>query len=285
MLTKVTVYSQWDNVDPLVLNVVNRPDDDLFEVRNMDGLGDVAAAVNTTELGSVAGESFAGTNVGKRNIVATIGLTPDWDEWTISRLRRKLADYFTTQLRVRLVFESQEFSPVEISGWVESNEPNMFSKDPEQVISIICPDLYFKSVDPTVINGQTDQAPQAIPYEGNVETGFLLTVNGRTGAGSDPTWVKVQVNDSLENSIQVANPLALNNNFIMSSVPRDKYLKQVTLAGALVENLLNGATLIDLNDRDDRWPLLGPGTVDFAVTSQVSVQTWVLSYFNLFGSL
>lgn len=285
MLTKVTVYSQWDNVDPLELNVINRPDTDLFEVRNIDGLGDVAAEVNTTPLGSIPGETFVGSSIGKRNIVLTAGLTPDWDEWTISRLRRHLAKYFTTQLYVRMVFETQEFSPVEILGYVESNEPNMFSKDPEQVISVICPSLYFKSVDPTVINGQTDMDPYEIQYEGNVETGMLVQVNGRTIAGGDPTWVKVRVNDSLENSIQVPNPITLNQNFLMSTIPGDKYLRQVNLAGELVENLLNLMILIDNNDRDDRWPMIGPGTQDFAVTSQSGVQTWVLTYYNLFGSL
>ena len=284
MLTKVTVHSQWANVDPLVLNITNRPETDLFESRNIDGLGSVKADVNTTSLGSVDGESFVGSNVGKRNIVFTIGLTPDWDQWTVSRLRRVLDKYFMPQLSVRMVFETMEFSPVEISGYVESNEPNMFSKDPEHVISVISPELYFKSVNPTVILGQTDMDPMEIDYEGNVETGMIVVVNGRTGAGTDPTLVKIRVNDPLENSIEVPSPVTLNEDYVMSSIPGDKYVRRVEADGDYV-NLLNSAVILDNNDRDRRWPLIGPGTIDFAVTSDADIQEWVLTYHNLFGSL
>ena len=126
MLTKVTAYSQWSNLDPLVFNVINRPETDLFEVRNIDGLGAVKADVNTTPLGSVDGESFVGSSVGKRNIVLTLGLTPDWNDWTMSRLRRLLDKYFMPKLKIRFVFETMEFSPVEIFGYIESNEPNIY---------------------------------------------------------------------------------------------------------------------------------------------------------------
>jgi hypothetical protein len=170
VLTKVTAYSQWANVDPLVLNVINPSDTDLFEVRNIDGLGPVKADVNTTPR-SIPGVSFVGTNVGGRNIVLTLGLNPDWDDWTFSRLRRFLDKFFMPEQQVRLVFETMEFSPVEISGYIEANEPNMFSKDPEHQISIICPDLYFRSVDIVTYLARTDEDPLEIDYEGNVATG------------------------------------------------------------------------------------------------------------------
>lgn len=283
MLTKVTVYSQWSNLDPLVLNVVNRPDDDLFEVRNIDGLGDVTAEINTTKLGSIPGESFVGSNVGKRNIVLTLGLSPDWNTWTMSRLRRLLNKYFTSQLRVRMVFETQEFSPVEISGYVESNEPSMFSKDPEHVISVICPDLYFRAVDPTIIEGQTDMDPLEITYEGNVDTGMNVIVLDTFTPGDDPVWAKIQVNDPLENSIYVPDPTLFNENLHYNSVPGDKYIKRINIAGPET-SLLNSAIITDDNDRDRQWPRIGPGTIDFAVTSD-QLLAWQLTYYDQFASL
>lgn len=283
MLTKVTAYSQWTNVDPLVLTVVNRPDTDRFQLRNADGLGAVTAEVNTTKLGSVDGEDFVGSNVGKRNIVLTIGLQPDWDTWTMSRLRRVLDKYFMPKLTIRLVFETMEFSPVEIFGHIESNEPNMFSKDPEHVISIICPQLYFRSVDPTVIEGQTDMDPLEIEYEGNVETGIeVLLLDG--GVGGDPAWAKIQVNDPLENSIQVSEPTLFNENLRMSSIPGDKHIARVNIAGPET-SLLNSAIIIDENNRNRQWPKIGPGTIDFAVTTDVGPKAWSLTYYNQFASL
>lgn len=283
MLTKVTVYSQWANIDPLVLNIINRPDTDLFEVRNIDGLGEVKADVNTAPLGSVDGESFIGAGVGKRNIIFTIGLTPDWNEWTVSRLRRLLAKYFASKLKVRLVFESMEFAPVEISGYVESNEPNMFSKDPEQQISIICPDLYFKSVDPVVINGNSDMAPIDIDYEGNVETGINVSVRKYNNGDPDATFAKIRVDDPLENSIQVAQPAGFRETFIMNSIAGDKYLRRINFEGHK-SNLLNSAIIIDNNSRKRRWPMVGPGTDKFRVEADV-IQRWTLTYYPLYGSL
>lgn len=282
MLTKVTAYSQWANVDPLVFNVINRPETDLFEVRNIDGLGSVKADVNTTPYGSVAGESFVGSNVGKRNIVMTIGLDPDWDDWTVSRLRRLLDKTFMPQLQVSLAFETMEFSPVEISGYVESNEPNMFSKDPEHQISIICPDLYFKSVDPVIITGQTDDDPKEIEYEGNVESGMTVRVSKLSG--SDPNHVGIRVNDPNDTYIEAGpvtgNAVTSGKDLYMNSVPGDKYIKTITNdVSATVVNLLSVSEIVQ------RWPVIGPGTETFDIFSNAGVQSWSMSYYNLFGSL
>jgi hypothetical protein len=285
VLTKITAHSQWANVDPLDFNVINRPDTDLFEVRNIDGLGPVKANVNTTPMGSVDGESFVGSSVGKRNIVLALGLTPDWDQWTVSRLRRLLDKYFMPKLETRLVFESMEFSPVEISGYVESNEPNMFSKDPEHQISIICPELYFKSVDPvTIATGQTDQVPWPIDYEGNVETGLIVRVSKMSGA--DPTYANVGVHDSDGTYIEVqdlasGHPVDSTKDLYVNTVPGDKYAKTITNAAGpvTVKNLLNYVTF------QPTWPVIGPGTESFYVASDAGVQSWVMSYYNRFGSL
>lgn len=281
MLTKVTAYSQWASIGPLVLNIMNRPDTDLFEVRNIDGLGAVKANVNTTPFGSIAGESFIGTSVGKRNLVLTLGLDPDWNDWTISKLRRLLDNTFMPQQSIRLVFESLEFSPVEISGWIESNEPNMFSKDPEQQISIICPDLYFKSVDPVVIQGESDQIAWPITYEGNVETGINVQVSKKSG--SDPVYTYVRVHDPDPRYLRVTDlvsghPLATNKDLFMNSIPGDKYVESRTTANVKTNLLAN--TLLVPN-----WPTINPGTETFDVYSDVGVQNWTLTYYNLFGSL
>lgn len=265
-----------------MLNIINRPDTDLFEVRNIDGLGAVKATVNTVPFGSVDGESFVGTNVGKRNIVLTLGLDPDWDNWTISKLRRLLDRTFMPQQSVTLQFESMEFSPVEISGWIESNEPNMFSKDPEQQISIICPDLYFKSIDAVVISGQSDQIPWPIDYEGNVETGLNVRVSKLSG--TDPTNMRVKLMDPNESSIFVTPtfaPVDANHDLFVNTVPGNKYIQRISNnpGVATVDNLLSASAI------NPRWLKIGPGTDTFQVIPDQGVSSWVLTYWNLFGSL
>lgn len=288
MLTKITAYSQWVGVGTLVLNVSNRPETDLFEVRNIDGLGAVKADVNTIPLGSVDGEYFAGTSVGKRNIVLTLGLTPDWNVWSIPKLRRLLDKYFSPKQLIRLVFESTEFPPVGINGYVESNDPNMFSKDPEHQISIICPDLYFKALDAIVIAGKTSDVPLAIDYLGNVETGMHVEVVRGVDA-VNPTSAHIATTGGSPffpygDYIDVAGlaggapVVELNKKLVMNSIPGDKYIRKVDQF-LNKTNLLNYATVVK------RWPVIGPGTDTFAVTSNAGVQDWTLTYFDLFGSL
>lgn len=284
MLTKITAYSQWSTVDPLVLNVVNRPDTDLFEVRNVDGLGAVKADVSTARMGSVPGAQFMGSSTGARNIVLTLGPTPDWETWTMSKLRRELDRYFMPEQTIRLVLETQEFSPVEIFGYIEANEPQIFSKDPEHQVSIICPGLYFRSVDPVVIEGVTNQSPVLIDYEGNVETGIVVTVE-RPGTEGGTQWYETRVNDPLQNYIRIP-PIFVSSDveYIMSSVAGDKYIKNV-YENESVANLLNIAEIVDDNTRDPRWPMIGPGTIDFEVATNHVSSPWTLSFHNLFGSL
>ena len=81
--------------------------------------------------------------------------------------------------------------PVEITGVVESVAVNQFSKDPELLISIICPDPYFTSVDPNVITGQSVRsggALSSIDYNGSVESGIHVEVTFVSGTPSYSHW-------------------------------------------------------------------------------------------------
>jgi len=287
VLTKVTAYSQWASIDPLVLNVINPLDTDLFEVRNIDGLGSVKADVNTTPR-ATPGESFSGTNVGNRNIVLTLGLNPDWNDWTFSRLRRFLDKFFMPQQKIRLVFETMEFSPVEISGYVEGNEPNLFSKDPEHQISIICPDLYFRSVDPVNISfGRSDEDPTPIEYEGNVETPIAVRIEKLFGdPGADPTniWINI-IEGALTRASQMwapgGAPVVDATHFVqLDSTPGQKSVMKYSTGAGDPVNLLNTSSF-DFG----KWPVIDPGTTEVSVTSNAGIQSWTMTYFNLFGSL
>ena len=128
MLTTVEAYSAWKSA-PLLPLSAHGPETDLLQVRNIEGLGPVKANVNTSLLGSLDGEAYTGASIPKRNILITLGLNPDWDNWSMEQLRRLVYSYFVSKLRTRLVFRSDTFPPVEISGVVESCEPVLFTKD------------------------------------------------------------------------------------------------------------------------------------------------------------
>lgn len=288
MLTKVTAYGPLPSVPALVFNLVNIPDSDLYQMRNIDGLGPVKANVNTTPSASVKGESYSGSTVGKRNILFTIGLISDWQSWTPATLRKNLESYFSTGQDLTLIFESDERPPVVISGYVESNDPNIFSKDPENVVSIICPQPDFVTVDPFVVTGDTTTYPVTIDYHGTVEAGLLLEITG-TDAGS-PTLVHVDLTPDgitpvipfdVQTFTEVTGPiLDGTKDFSMSSIPRQKYVKNIAHADSAETDIIGWITPGSI------WPKFQPGNnIANIYTNHTSPFDWRLTYYERYGSL
>lgn len=284
MLQKVSVYSSFPSVPPLVLNFQDISEDDLYKVRNLDGLGPVKASISTTPLGSSRGSSYGGSSVGERNLVFTLGFEPDWGNWTITKLRRNLDTYFMPQSSVTLIFESEENSPVVISGYVEANEPSIFSKDPEQQVSIICPDPDFVAVDPVTITGLTTDPAIDITYNGTQDTGigFELTRNSGTDA-SALTIALAYTGQPPTPPFQVSGPgsalIDATHKFVMSSVTKAKYAQQVRLSDGLITNLLPYVTI------PPKWPKLVQGINNLDIVSNNGVQNWSLTYYERYGSL
>jgi hypothetical protein len=277
VLATIAVYSVWDSA-PVVPLSDGGPQTDLFQVRDIQGLEPVKASINTTPFGSVDGDSFVGADIPKRNIVLTIGLNPDWADWSMATLRRALYAYFMTKQRVRLVFSSDDdFPDVEISGYVESNEPTIFSKDGEIPISIVCPDPYFTAVEATVVAGIANAAPREVDYIGSIETGLNVKVTSLPGPV--PTVIGVQIGDPTVTSFRVDGSVSATKYLSVNTIPGQKYVQNVELGSGLITNLLpkleSGYT----------WPTLKPGTNLVSVTTNGGQQDWELSYFARFGGL
>lgn len=280
MLTEVKAYSSWRSAPSLLLDADGRPETDLIQIRNIDGLDPVKASVSTSPRGYVDGVTYTGSDIPARNIVLTIHPNPDWRLWTFESLRRLIYQYFMPKRPVRLVFYSDDIGPVEISGIVEGVTVNQFSKDPEMQVSIICPDPYFTAVDPTVITGQTVRAGGAtvvVPYAGTVESGVVVKVTYTSG--TNPTSIGIQLNDP---SLGYFNVVAGVNNtlyFEMSSIPMAKFVQNIDLNTGVINNLLS-----DVED-GSTWLVLEPGDNQFSVVTDQGVQDWELTFYERFGGL
>lgn len=282
MLTELKAYSPWPSAPTLLLDPVGHEDTDLLQIRNVTGLEPVKVDVNTSPFGSVDGEAFTGTAVPARNIVITIGTNPDWNIWSHEALRRLVYSYFMPKKATRLVFYSDDLSPVEISGYVESVEPNIFSKDPEMDVSVICPDPYFVSLDPIVITGVSSNGstPLEIDYKGSMDTGINIKVLHNTVP--DPPQIAVQIGDPNLTYFRVSlsNIVTATQYFEASSLSGNKYIRNVSTVNGVITNLLNKLV------SGSTWPLLQPGENDFSViTSTPGHQDWQLTYSERFGGL
>jgi hypothetical protein len=258
----------------------------LIQITNIEGLDPVKAAVNLSPLGSSDGTAYTGSSVLGRNIVLTLHPNPDWDTWTFEGLRRLLYSYFTPKQRVRLEFYSDDMIPVFIEGIVESAEVNQFSKDPELVVSVICPDPYFTALEPIILTGLTIN-PIDVPtvieinYEGSVEAGIHTEVT--YSADPAPNEITIQIGDPDISSFKVIKDAVadLNNYFEMSSLPAQKFVQSVNIGTGVITSLLSKTHI----QEGSAWPMLVPGKNEWSVITDVGEHAWELTYFERFGAL
>lgn len=283
MLTKIQVYSEWHSAVQLLLDPDGRAETDLIHIRNINGLDPVKASVNTSPLGSVDGSSYAGSSVENRNIVLTLRPNPDWKTWTYEALRQVIYQYFMPKRLVKMVLTTDEFPPMKISGVVESVDTNIFSKDPEMTVSIICPDPYFMSVNPVVFTGKTipvGGASVPITYDGNVEAGIYLKIAAQAGQ-PDASNVTVKIQNPETTTLSVAavvNPTTL---FEMSTVPNNKFVQNIGIGSGATTNLLPVTTLVPAF----QWPVMESGSNQLSVITNVGLHNWELDIYERFGGI
>ena len=118
---------------------LTRPEKSGFYIKNIEGLGPANATVNITESATVDGGYYTSSHVSTRNIVLTLGFLY---EKGIEDMRHESYRYFPLKKQIKLLIETDNRTCV-THGYVESNEPNIFSERETTQISILCPDPYF----------------------------------------------------------------------------------------------------------------------------------------------
>lgn len=123
---------------------LGKPDISGFLIKSITGLGPAKANVNTTEVSTNDGALFNSARLSQRNIVLDMVFINTVYGESIEDLRQKSYKYFPPKKSVELTIETDN-RYVKTTGYVESNEPNIFSSQEGTQISIICPDPYFYS--------------------------------------------------------------------------------------------------------------------------------------------
>ena len=110
-------------------------------VRSIEGLGPVKANISTTDLSTADGSVYNSSRLDERNIVINFLF---FGNPLIEDARQLTYKYFP--LKKELTFKIETDNRVaEAYGYVESNEPDIFSEQEGCQISIICPDQFFYS--------------------------------------------------------------------------------------------------------------------------------------------
>lgn len=282
MIKAVTVVN---HIGESIKMELGSPEKSGFLIQNITGLGPPKASINSTEFATSDGGIFNSARVDSRNIVFSFILlgTP-----SIEATRQKAYKYFPIKKRVRLIFET-DLRACETYGYVESNEPNIFTQKETIQVSVICPDPYFYSIrknvtlfagiegafefpfennsleDDLLIMGEiTTMQEKVIYYTGDADVGFKIIIHAvgeATGLNiyNLTTREVMKINtDKLE--VMTGHPIIRGDDIIISTVRGDKYI-QLVRDGEYV-NILNCL------DKDAAWFQLVKGDNVFIYTAE-----------------
>lgn len=122
-----------------------KPWDTGFLLTEMEGMGPVKSDIQTTKMSSGNGSRYNSARMDERNIVVHI-MFYETDEFvSIEDLRQKTYQYFPCKQKVKLTMTTDN-RQLWINGYIESNDPDIWSEQETAQISIICPDPFFREV-------------------------------------------------------------------------------------------------------------------------------------------
>lgn len=289
MIHSITVTNYLGNTIKLELT---KPELSGFIVESIDGLGPVKANINTVEVATNDGSIFNSARLNTRNPVLNLIFLESGTE-SIEDIRHKLYKYFPIKKKVKLLIETDNRTS-ETEGYVEQNEPTIFSNQEGCQISIICPYPYFYSAgasnvtvfsgvksmfefpfsnesltEPLLIMGEIiPQTEQVVYYNGDAEIGIKIVINA-TGEASDITILNVDTREVI--SINTDKLSSLTGSGIVAgdeiTISTIKGNKSITL-------FRNGAYTNILNclDKNADWFQLVKGNNTFSFTAKSGVQ-------------
>lgn len=132
-------FSVTNNLNERLDMVLTDPEQSGIVVRSVEGLGPGKVTVHMKEVANGDGGSYTGGRVPIRNIVMNLVFLPNP---TIEDTRLLTYKFFPVNKSIKLTVETDR-NLVNIDGYVESNEPDIFSNLEGCQISILCPNPYF----------------------------------------------------------------------------------------------------------------------------------------------
>lgn len=264
--------------------VLTEPWDSGFIVESIDGLGAPKADINITDISGADGGLFNSARVPSRNITIKLRFLEKPD---IETTRQNSYKYFPLKKQLTLTIE-EDHRTASIDGYVESNEPDIFSEEEGCQISLLCPNPYFKSEDNiTVFAGleglfefpfsnesldtkllimgeyRTD-AFRDIIYNGDVDTGIQVLIHCY-GPATNISIINgtsrevLTINTSKIATITGAG-LGVGDDIVVSTIRGNRFI--MLYRNGKYYNILNSV------DKNSAWPQLYSGVNTFNYTAE-----------------
>lgn len=143
-------------------------------ITSIEGLGPGKATINKTDLPTSDGVVVNSVRLSEKNIVihGKFLNSPSIEDARILSYRM-----FPIKQKVTFLIETDNRTAT-IVGYVESNEPLIFSDSSEVQISIVCESAYFTGKEINISAPRYDQ-PNELIYGGDAENGMVIEANNR----------------------------------------------------------------------------------------------------------
>lgn len=263
----------------------------VYQIISITGLNPPAAQINTTTIVGLDGARFNSARLQTRNIVLTVKINGNVEENRLNLYR-----YFRTKEWCTFYYTTETLD-VNIEGYVESVECDLFSNRETAQISILCPFPYFKSIseivaestsvysafvfpfsinegEPVVISTTTEDDDGSIDIHNSSEseTGVILEIEFESGAGS----IEVK-NTTTGDGITLVYPFQAGDTVMINT---NKGEKSITLIRAgILSNIFSalqpGSVFFQLIIGNNKFEHL----VDGVRADKVSM---VFRYYNLY---
>lgn len=245
-------------------------------ITEIEGLGPTGADVIFTKLVSIDGSLYNSSRINERNIVINARFT-----WANTIEEARIASYKLFPLKKILRFEIETDTRRAFTyGYVEKNEPNIFSSECDMQVSVMCESPFFQDA-----NGETEEMfSNVVPcfefvyenegldfntemsyyeprhnsmviYHGETDIGFSLVLHA-IGPVTNPAIYFLATGASIAIDSEKLKTLTgkyfdEGDDIIITSLPGRKTV--YLLRDGTLTNILN------IMDKDLKWPTLSPG--------------------------
>lgn len=287
MIHSVTITNHLGESVKIVLSEAN-PEHGMI-IKSITGLGPAKANINTTDLATNDGAKYNSSRLDKRNILIQMILTEAPD---IESSRQRSYKYFPIKKPIEFKME-MDHRIIRTIGYVESNEPDIFSKQEGLSISLICDYPYFyaematqvlfygveplfefifdnDSLEENLIEfGEIqDHREKVINYDGDAEVGVVITMHA-VGKVRDIKIYNIITRevmhiDTTKITDLTGSEFDFGEDVIVSTVQGDKYVK-LRRRGRYI-NILNCV------DKNSDWFQLSKGRNYFVCRTEYGIE-------------
>lgn len=285
MIKSFTIRNQ--NGEEIVLDLRN-PYENGIAIKSVTGLGPERASINYTESATLDGGVYNSARRTVRNIVFNLIFVETYTGDSIETVRQRTYRYFQLKKPITIFIETDN-NRLQISGYVEYNQPEIFSRQETTQISVLCPDPYFYSGDGEISTVFSNVTPLfEFPFSNPVSTRSLFFGNIELSTHKDLVYdgsadsgmqIEIQANGAATN-IRVYNmydetSFLLDTSIVASLTGQafgtgDVFVVSTFPGKKFVHLIRNGLTtnMIAALSRNSTWLQLYPGVNPIYYTAE-----------------